>query len=189
MVASETLMGFDYTPVNAGAGIKIQAGVISAIGPDGSFTTYTKITDVLLDQSDQTNVVLVTAGAIDEVNGWVYFEEAQAPDPSGLTGNPRIGACKLNGSGFVTFNPYHDPHALGIGPVEHQSGGRTIQVWQDGTYLYVTSKGALLNQISLGTIIMPNIGFAISITGKYIAVVGPDGTDQKKARLQVYQGS
>ena len=157
-------------------------------GPNPTYTSYLKMTDVTLDAADMTNVIAVTAAAVDELGGWAYFIERQAS--MGGAGNTRLVSCKLDGTSMTQLYKYLNPYSLGIGPIAHQSNDGRIQVWADGTSIYISSAGALLSPspISLGSIIMPNIGFAISPTGAYIVIVGPNSTDQNKAQLQVWHG-
>ena len=115
-------------------------------------------------------------------NGWVNFMENG-------TGNPRIASVKLDGTGIVTLESNGNPNSLAVASSPSQNASGTVQVWYDGTNLYISSNAVLLYGATPPNVGAPNLGFAISASGKYVAVVGPDGLDSKKAHLVVYQGS
>jgi hypothetical protein len=150
---------------------------------DGVYNTYTKITDVTLDGVDQANAINVTAACVDEINGWVTFIENG-------TGNDRLVTCKLDGSSLATLYSGGSPFNLGLGPIACQTSGGTIQVWADGNdNYYVSCKGVLVQTINTSDINASVVGLAISVYGKYIIIVGGNGSDTKKAQLQVWRGS
>jgi hypothetical protein len=148
---------------------------------DGTFTTYTKVHDVVVDGAGMTNPINVTAASIDETNGWVTFIENG-------TGNDRLVTCKFDGTSKSTLYSGGSPYNLGLGPNVCQSAGGTIQVWADGNdNYYVSSKGALIHTINTSGILASDVGLAISITGKYVFIVGDNGSQE--ARFQIWQGS
>jgi hypothetical protein len=153
------------------------------IPSDGTFTAYTKTTDVTLDSVDQSNAINVTGASIDEINGWVSFIEDG-------TGNDRLVTCKFDGSSLATLYSGGSPFNLGLGPSARQTNGGTIQVWADGNAnYYVSCNGALITTIVTTDVNASVVGLAISITGKYIAIIGGNSSDTKKAQLLVYTGS
>ena len=173
----------DYESTNQGDGVTLWTSKVGIASPDGNFSAYTKLTDVTLDGVDQANAINVTAASIDEVNGWAYFIENG-------TGNDRLVACKLDGSGIATLYSGGSPFNLGMGPTPLQSVGGTISVWADGNdNYYVAKKGALLLTINTSDINPSVVGLAISASGKYILIVGGNSSDTKKAQLQIWKGS
>jgi hypothetical protein len=148
---------------------------------DGSFTTYTQTTDAVVDSADGTNAVAVGAAALDETNGWVTFMETGV-------GNPRIAACKLDGTGLVTLTSGGSPFNTAVGVFQYASAGDTSNVWTDGNALYVSSKGVLLATLAPTVSLGAPFAFAISATGKYVCLLGQD-TDAKKVHLTVWTGS
>jgi len=156
-------------------------GTISGVSTDGTYTTYTKVHDVVVDGAGLTNSINVTAASIDETNGWVAFIEDG-------TGNDRLVTCKFDGTSKATLYSGGSPYNLGLGPSVRESAGGTIQVWADGNdNYYVSSKGALVHTINTSGINPSAVGLAISITGKYIFIVGDNNS--KEARFQIWQGS
>ena len=154
---------------------------IPVVPTDGTFTTYTKVHDVVVDGAGLTNPINVTAASIDETNGWVTFIENG-------TGNDRLVTCKFDGTSKATLYSGGSPYNLGLGPNVCQSAGGTIQVWADGNdNYYVSSKGALIHTINTSGILASDVGLAISITGKYVFIVGDNGSQE--ARFQIWQGS
>jgi hypothetical protein len=154
-------------------------GTLNVIG--ASFTSYTKTTDLAVDAVDGTNAVAVGAASIDEVNGWVTFMETGA-------GNPRIAATYLDGSHLTTLTSGGSPFNTAVGTTQYQNAAETIYVWTDGNALYVTSKGVMLATLTPTVSLGAPFAFAISASGKYVALLGQD-TDTKKVHLTIWQGS
>ena len=158
------------------------------ITSEPTFITYTKITDVILDNVDSTGDISMQTGMfIDELNSWIYYVSNYNLN---FSGSPLLGACKIDGSFHVDLiNAQSEENAevdsilnryliyANLSPVNQFSG--------------LVSNGAILSILDVSLSINSSLGFlyAISKSGKYIAIIGADANNSKRRHLVVFQGS
>jgi hypothetical protein len=152
---------------------------------EGDYSTWTKITDVVLDTSDQTYNVFAGLLYIDHANQKVIMDDRV---------NKRLLSCSFDGTNYAVLASGDDYRGGVSGSYFSEVKGASITsvlgkysvVLDDTTgNVYVLKNGAIIQTI-VAAHFTQNVG--ISSNGQYIVIID-SSTNYKRLRLIVYQGS
>jgi len=160
-----------------------------AVELEGDYSTWTKITDVELDTSDQTNFIASALLYIDHVNAKVILDDRA---------NKKIVSCNFDGSN-CTLLASGDYYRGGV------DGGYFSEVKGSGITSLLGKYGIILNIDTGDTYVLKNgqiiqtipweptsyfypENVAISSNGQYIVLVETN-VNGKRLRLVMYEGS